>query len=155
MAWFLSRWPAWYAFLVLHCLYLGFEAYLYQTGYFGLATAAANESTPRNRGWVTEYRTRLFSGVVGWPLAALALLTGGPWAQAVVAVAFLVSAPSTFRRVATWFAEDLKASQSESSIANVQGLVRPPLRAYLAAAGSTLLTRILPALALFYAIAVN
>jgi hypothetical protein len=149
---FVSRWPIWYLLVVLYCLYLGFEAFrFYQRSQPGLATAAARASTPKERGRITGYRARLLSAVVGWPLAALGLLTGTFWIQGVVAAAFVVTARSVFRDYTTGFAEGMKASQLASSVEYVQGRVRPTRAAFAAAAVFTMVTRIVPAGALVYA----
>ena len=150
---FVARWPIWYLLVVLYCVYLGLEAFrFYRQNQPGLAAAAARASTPHERGRVVGYRVRLLGGVVGWPLAALGLLTSAVWIQGIVALAFLATARPVFRDYATGFAEGMKASQLAASIEYVHGRVKPTRAAYAVAVVFTAVTRLVPAAAIGYAI---
>ncbi len=149
----IAQWPWWYLLLVVYCFYLGIDPVrCYWRSRPALRTAAAQASTPHERGRVAGYRARLLMPAIGWPMAALGLLWGPLWIRCGVAVAFVASARSSFRDFAVGFAEGRKAVELAASPEYVRGRARPARAALAAAAVYVALRHGVPLVALVYSI---
>ena len=148
----LSNWPIWFLGLAGYCLCLAVIALRhFRKVHAALATSATERTTARERGQAAGYRAAVFSWVILWTVGAVGLLLGAQWLRAVLALAFVLSARLTYVEYASGFAGGRKSVELAAAPEYVMGRIKPKASDYAAAAVYVGITKIVPLMAVLYA----
>lgn len=141
----LTRWPLWYQVLIGYTAAMGVWALRDASERASaLQHSSLTDLAPFDKGHLVGQHVGIWTHALSWFGGVGLLLGGAPWALALVAVGYALSARRTYNEFAQGFAEGRKSVELASAPEYVHGRVPPDTIARVVAALFVAITRLVP-----------